>query len=148
VRRALLTSILTALAACLALAGHARAGEIVVVGHPDLPVDTLTVAELKRIYIGEETFLADVKLQPIDYSHPGPLAEAFLGAVVGMDPPHFHGWWVKEVFHGSGIPPRPAGDVAEVLRLVASEPGSIGYVPAESLVGVTSVKRLLSLPMP
>jgi hypothetical protein len=148
VPRAFVLSVLAALAACLAAVPAARAGDIVVVAHPDLPVDTLSVEDLRRIYVGEETFVGDVKLQPIDYTHQGPVAEAFLGAVVGMDAPHFHAWWVKEVFHGGGLPPRMAADVADVLRLVATEPGSVGYVPAASLVGVTSVKRVQTLHLP
>lgn len=139
---------LLAAALLLLWAGKARAGEIVVVANPALPVDHLTLAEVKSIYVGEMTFLGGVKLDPLDYSHGGPAAEAFFAAVVGMDPPHFHGWWVKQVFHGGGIPPLMVDDVAEVLRMVAAEPGAIGFVPAESLAGVTTVKRLLSLPAP
>jgi hypothetical protein len=139
---------LLAAAALLLAAGKARAGEVVVVAHPELPVDQLTLAELKRIYVGEKTFLGGIKLEPLDYAHPCAAADTFFEAVMGMDPPHFHGWWVKQVFHGGGIPPLMLDDAAAVLRMVASEPGAIGFVPAEDLKGVTTVKRLLSLPAP
>jgi hypothetical protein len=130
-----------------AFAGVARAEDVVVVGNPALPVDSVSTRDLKRIYVGEKTFVGGVKVEPLDYTHAGPVAEAFLRAVVGMDATRFHAWWVKEVFHGGGIPPRRVEDPAEVLRLVASEPGAIGYVPAGSLAGNPPVKRLLSLPI-
>lgn len=135
-------------AVLLSFAGAAWAGDVVVIGHPGLPVDSLSAKELKRIYVGEKTFVAGVKVQPIDYTHAGPVAAAFLQSVVGMDPKRFHAWWVKEVFHGAGIPPRMVDDPAAVLRVVASEPGAIGYVPADSLRGVTTVKRLYTVSDP
>jgi len=140
-------SALAVAAVLLSFAGPAWAEEVVVVGNPALPVDSVSTEDLKRIYVGEKTFVGDVKVDALDYTHAGPVAEAFLRAVVGMEAKRFHAWWVKEVFHGGGIPPRRVEDPAEVLRLVASEPGAIGYVPASSLAGNTSVKRLLSLPI-
>jgi hypothetical protein len=131
-----------------AVTAPARAGEIVVVGNPGLPVDTISAEDLRRIYIGEEAFLQGVRLLPIDYNGEGPLATAFLAAVVNMDPGHFHAWWVRQVFHGDALPPRTVDTVDQALQLIASEPGAIGYVPAERLAGVESVKRLLSLPVP
>ena len=137
-----------ALWALLAWAGPAGAGEIVVVAHPAQPVDALTAEEIKDIYVGEQTFVEQVKVQPVDYVGRGPLAEDFLGAVVGMTAGRFRAYWVKQVFHGGRVPPRMVDGTEEALRVVAAEPGAIGYVPAEALKGVTSVKRVHTLRVP
>jgi len=38
--------------------------------------------------------------------------------------------------------------VPAVVQAVAAQPGAIGYVPAESLAGVTTVKRLYTVSAP
>ena len=136
------------LAALLAWAGPAAAGQIVVVGHPGLPVETLSADDLRAIYVGERTFVARTKVYPVEYAVTDEVSEGFLRTVVGMSPARFETYWIKEVFQSGRLPPRKAMNADEVLRLVAADPGAIGYVPADALRGVTSVKRLLSLTVP
>jgi len=136
------------LAGFLAWTGPAAAGTIVVVANPALPVETLTVEDLRAIYIGERTYVARVKVNPVQYSGADAVSEAFLRAVVGMSPNQFEIYWVKEIFHSGRLPPRQAENAAEMVRVVSIVPGAIGFVPAEALKGVTSVKRLLSLTVP
>jgi hypothetical protein len=128
--------------------GATGAAEIVVVAHPDLPVDALSAEEVRAIYRGELPFVARVKVQPVGYNGDGVLADAFLRKVVGMNSRRFNTYWIKEVFHSGRLPPRMVDDIDEMLRLVAGEPGAIGFVPASSLKGVTSVKRLYTVSVP
>jgi len=139
---------LAAVAVLVSLAGTAWAGDVVVIGNPALPVNSLSAAELKRIYVGDKGFVGEVKVEPLDYLNEEGAASVFLEGVVGMNPARFHAWWVKEVFHGGGIPPRRMDGVPAVVQAVAAQPGAIGYVPAESLAGVTTVKRLYTVSAP
>jgi hypothetical protein len=136
------------LAALLAWAGPAAAGQIVVVAHPGLPVKTLSAEDIKAIYIGQLTFVAGTKVYPVDYALTDGVSESFLRTVVGMSPERFQTYWIKEVFHSGRVPPRKVVNADEVLRMVAADPGAIGYVPAEALKGVTSVKRLFAVTVP
>ena len=132
----------------LAWAGVAGAGEIVVVAHPTLPVESLSADELRGIYKGEVIFVARMKVHPVTYANRVPVFEGFLGSVVGMTPGQYEGYWIKEVFHSGRVPPRKAVSPADVVGIVATEPGAIGYVPAEALRGVNSVKRVYSVRIP
>lgn len=136
------------LAALLAWTGAAGAAEIVVVGHTDLPVDSLSAEQVRAVYLGELTFVERVKVQPVGYAGHGAISDGFLHTVVGMDPRRYETYWIKEVFHSGRLPPRMVGDADEMLRVVAGEAGAVGYVPAGSLAGVTSVKRLYTVSVP
>lgn len=136
------------LAGFLAWVGPTAAGTIVVVANPGLPVETLSADDLRAIYLGKQTFVARMKVNPVKYAGRDAVSESFLRAVVGMSPNQFEAYWVKEVFRSGRLPPRQAVNAGEMVRVVSADPGAIGYVPAEALQGVTSVKRLLSLSVP
>lgn len=136
------------LAALVAWADPALARDIVVVANPALPVETLSTDDLRAIYLGERTYVARMKVFPVAYATSDLVTEGFLRAVVGKTPSQFEAYWVKEIFHSGRLPPRKALSVADVLRIVATDPGAVGYVPAEALQGLDSVKRLFSLTVP
>lgn len=136
------------LSALLAAAGTAAAAEIVVVAHPDLPVDALSAGQLRNVFVGELTFVGRVKVLPVGYEDSSTMSDGFLRAVVGMDSRRYRVYWIKEVFHSGRVPPRMVQGVDEMLRIVATEPGAIGYVPAERLEGVSTLKRLYTVSVP
>jgi ABC-type phosphate transport system substrate-binding protein len=41
--------------------------------------------------------------------------------------------WAKLYFTGRGIPPREGTDSKEVIKLISSTPGAIGYIEKSSL---------------
>jgi ABC-type phosphate transport system substrate-binding protein len=53
-------------------------------------------------------------------------------------------YWSRSIFTGKGEPPRKVADDAEVMALVAADPGVIGYVGIQSVN--SSVKVLLKIP--
>lgn len=132
----------------LLASGLARAGEVVVVAHPDFPLDHLSAAEVKKIYLGEKKFVGDVKVQPVQLARSEGVTEGFLQETIGLTVSGFESYWIKEVFKGGRVPPRKVQDAAQMLDTVARERGAIGYVAAESLAGADGVKRLLTVQVP
>lgn len=129
----------------LASSVPALAEQIVVIGHPDLPKDSLTVGELKRIYLGRMQFMGGTKLIPADYRSSAPIKKVFLNVALGMTPYTFQSYWVKEVFKSGAIPPHKEDVPEELIILVKQTSGAIGYVYASDLQGVKGVKILLRL---
>lgn len=107
---------------------------IAIVVHPDLPIDGLSVAQIRDIYAGSITnwqFVGGPDLPIEAYSRP---AEA------GGTPEFF----VENVLLGNGFGNQVAivGDTTEGIRQVARHPGSIYYASAPELVGQCTVKAL------
>jgi hypothetical protein len=128
--------------------GAARAGEVVVVAHAALPADSLTQKDVKRIFLGDKGFVGDTKLKLVGYANDDAMTEGFMKAALGMDGDRFRSYWVKEVFRSGRIPPRKVANSDEVLKTVAAEPGSVGFVPAEALAGAGGVKKVFSITVP
>jgi hypothetical protein len=138
-----------ALLAALALqAAPARAGEIVVVVHDGVPAQSLTAQDVKRILLGDRTFIGETKLHVMGYLRDDPVADAFLKAVLGMSANAYRRYWVKEVFRSGRLPPRNVAGARAVLRHVAEEPGGIGFVPAEVAAGAAGVRVVFSVTVP
>lgn len=123
----------------------AAAEQIVVIGHPDLPKDSLTMVELKRIYLGQIQFLGGTRLVPLDYRGGADVKKSFLNAALGMTPYSYQSFWVKEVFKSGAIPPHKEVVAKELIVTVMQTPGAIGYVYQSDLQGVQGVKVLLRL---
>jgi len=132
----------------LLLTVPAWAGEVAVVANADLPLDRLNAAEVKKIFLGEKSFVGEAKIHPLDYTGTAAVRDAFFGGAMGLTPSAFDTYWLKEVFRSGRVPPGRVEDVDEMLRKVAEQPGAIGYVPVERLAGVTGIKRVLVLSAP
>jgi hypothetical protein len=104
------------------MAGVALAQRIVVIANNGLH---LSADELVDVFLGDRHFAGGVKLVPVDN---GPLQEAFVTRVLGMNVTKYNGTWAKKSFReGFNPPPVKSGD-AEVTEYVRRTPGAIGYV--------------------
>jgi hypothetical protein len=115
-----------AILACLAIAGTvtlpAAAGDLYVIANPSL---ALTADDIRDIYIGDKQMAGGVKLVPLDN---GAQQKEFLEKVLKLDGAKYNAIWIKKGFRdGLNAPALKSGD-AEVVAMVKSNPGAIGYV--------------------
>jgi len=99
------------------------------VAHADIYViansDGLAAADVRDIFLGEKRAAGAVRLVPIDNSA---LQAEFLSKVLKLNSARYKTLWTKKSFReGLNAPPVKAGD-AEVLGVVKSTPGAVGYV--------------------
>jgi len=109
---------------------------VVVIANEGVPVDSISVAALKNIYIGRTTYWADgqsVAITVLD-NQISDKTDVALAEVSGMDASHFKTFWQRMVFSGRGQEPDKADDAAAVVAHVASTKGAIAIVPADAVL--------------
>jgi hypothetical protein len=117
----------TLLASLCALASlAATAADLVVIAHPGV---TISADEVREVFVGEKQLAGGVKLVPLDNAS----AQAdFLSKVVKVDSVKYQSIWTKKGFRdGLTAPSVKSGD-QEVINVVKSTPGAIGYVSKAS----------------
>jgi TonB family protein len=126
-RRQLLT-----LVATLAMTGslHAFAGEIKVIANTSVKTDTISVREIERVFLEQNSSLSDgTHVEPV-IEKDGAVHEAFLQQYLGRTNDDLQSYYRALVFTGRGSMPRELGSDAEVVAYVSKNRGAIGYVSA------------------
>lgn len=127
-----------------AAAQAAGAGEIAVVVHPSTPIDSLSLTELRRIFLGEQQFWRDLT-RIVLFIHPPGSAEreAVLRLVYRMTEPDFRRYWITKVFRAEvAAGPKIVYNSDMAQRLVAAIPGTIALLPAREVNASLRVVRI------
>jgi len=123
--RLLMTAWITILAAQF---GQAR--DIKVIANPSVKAGSLTVSELRGIYLLERKALTDGSpVEPV-LQKAGAAHEAFFKQYLNRDSEEVRTYYQRLVFTGKGSMPKRFGSDAEVVAYVAQTRGAIGYVSA------------------
>src|ERR1035438_1624569 len=119
---------------------NALAGDVKVIANSSVKVDTISAAELKRVFLEEKISLGDgTHVEPV-LEKDGPVHEAFLQEYLGISEDDLHMHYRALVFTGRGFTPKVLGSDAEVVAYVAQTRGAIGYVSsAASAEGVKTI---------
>ncbi|MFZ5570081.1 MAG: substrate-binding domain-containing protein [Thermodesulfobacteriota bacterium] len=120
-----------------------KTGDVIIIGHQNLPIDSLALNDLKLIYKGEKTLWPDD--QPILFvTLPGgDVHDMFVTTYLRKTPSQYSRYWKKLIFSGRGFPPRALKNEAGVVSYVRKTPGAIGYVSRQTkLAGVKRIHIL------
>lgn len=105
---------------------------LVVVAHPDVPVDTISARELRRIYLGKSRrWSGGLTIRPVMLDR-GEFLARFVDEALGRTEENFSVYWKRMIFTGKGRPPRMFETVDELAFYVSMTPGAIGYLPADA----------------
>lgn len=139
------TSFLRTLAAGLvaaALCHSATAGELVVIVSSKSPVSSLRQEQVADIFLGQVARLPGMaEVVAVDQVIGSPERDEFYAKVTSKTRPLVKAYWTKMIFTGRGQPPREVGNSAAIRKLVADNPGLIGYIDKSALDA--SVKAVL-----
>ena len=128
----------------LILAPFAALSEVVVVVHPSVSFDSMSVDDVSRLFLGKSKKFPDGSPAiPLNQDDGTSARDTFNERVCKKNASQYKAYWSKLVFTGKGTPPKDAGDGNGVKGLVASNPNMIGYIDA-SLVDA-SVKVVYKL---
>lgn len=134
---------LACVAACL-FASTAYA-EVVVIVNPKTPENSLSSQDTAMIFLGRKSVLGKgTRITPVDQNEGSTLRDAFYQKVADKNPGQMKAYWSTMIFTGRGTPPAAAVDSMEVRNIVASMPGTMGYIDATEVDD--SVKVILTLP--
>lgn len=123
----------------LALLSMTAQSAVVVIVHPSNS-SSLDVAAINRIFTGKEkSFSNGNKAIPISQVSTAPATDEFNEKVLSKTAAQLKAYWSKLVFTGKGTPPKEMSDDQEVLKLVASNPDTIGYISASAVDSTVKV---------
>ena len=120
-----------------------KGGDIAVVVNPATPVDELTMADVRRVFLGERQYWkSDL---PVILLVRAPVArerDVVLKTIYQMSEGQFRQYWIGKVFRAeTSSGPKIVYSNEMIAELVASIPGSIGFVDASNIPkGVKVVK--------
>lgn len=134
----------SALAAMLAF-GSAGAADLVVIVSARAPVTALRADQVADIFLSESNRFPDGgEAIPVDQQVGTALRDEFYEKLARRSPALMRAYWTKMIFTGRGQPPREVPGSAAVRKLVAENPGMIGYIDRSALD--STVRAVLMVP--
>lgn len=121
--------LVAAMLPAVAFADSAPMTDILIIGHPDLPVDTLPLSELKLIFKGEHALWSDTLPITFVLLRGGPAHTTFVKQYLRKTPQQYSRYWKKLIFSGRGFPPPTFNTPEKAVAYIKETPGAIGYVP-------------------
>jgi len=109
-------------------AGNAQAGSVKIIANPSVKANTISVDELKSVFLEEKTSLKDGSHAEPVLEKGGATHEAFVKDYLGKTDAALQTYYRSMVFSGQGSMPKAVGTDAEVVAYVAKTKGAIGYV--------------------
>ena len=116
----------------LIVALPAMAGEVKIVANPSVTADSISVAELRSVFLLQRRTLRDGSpVEPVLQKR-GATHEAFLRQYLNRDSEEIHIYYQGLVFTGKGSMPKQLDSDTDVIAYVARSRGAIGYVNGAS----------------
>lgn len=124
----LIPALLLALAPGLACAG------VAVIAHPATTADSLSAEQVSQIFLGRTRAFPDGSpVLSINMAEGTETRALFLDQVLGKTEQQIRAHWSRMVFTGKAKPPRNAQNRDDLIRIVSSTPGMVGYVDDKNL---------------
>lgn len=109
-------------------AGISNAEWVVIVSKAN-PTQTVTQADVEKIFLGKLKLFPDGSSAiPLDMPEKSAEKSAFYQHAVGKSESQLRSYWSRIIFTGSGAPPKAVESPADMLKLVAENPNTIGYI--------------------
>lgn len=127
----------------LILSMPALAGGVKVIANASVKENSITVEELREIYLLQRgTLKSGSRVLPV-LQNGGATHDAFVRGYLGRDAEEMRIYYQGLVFTGKGLMPKELHSDAEVVAYVSGRSGAIGYVSSET--DTVGVKMLMVL---
>ena len=123
------------------------ADALAIIVHRSNPVDTITLNELRRIFMLDTQTWPHGRKITVVLREKGQAERAeAISLVCGMSESEYERHVLFQTFGGNvGWGPRAINSASAMLRFVFNAPGAIGYVPADGADGSTKILRVNGL---
>ena len=124
--------------------GEREFGEIAIVVNSSNPTEDLSVAEVRRILLGERMFWAgNVQIKLVLRERGAKEREQVLSRLLKMNDEAFDGHWRAKVFRGEAPgEPLAVTTTAQVAQYVTRLPGAIAFMPVKSRSSELKIVKL------
>jgi len=130
-------AILAAALCASGLAGSppAAEGDVAIVVRPDVPVDNLTFAELRRLMLGDRQFwTSNLKVTLLVRAPGAREREVVLKTIYQMSEAQFRQYWIAKVFRAEAASgPRIVYSNETAAELASAIPGAVAFVEAANV---------------
>lgn len=117
--------------------------QVKVIANHSVRADTITLAELRSVFLEERRSLSDGShVEPV-LTRDGSAHEAFLKEYLGKTDDALQNYYRTLVFTGTGLMPKILHSDLEVISYVSKTRGAIGYVDGGAEVGDLKVLTIL-----
>jgi len=108
---------------------------VAIVVHPQVPIDDLSLAQLKSIFLAEQQHWPDrSRITLLVRAPQAPERDLVLNEVYGMSEDRYRQYWIAKMFRAEVASGPKIVFSTDMLRdLVAVIPGSIGFVPVSAV---------------
>ncbi len=111
------------------------------------PVKTLTLVELRRIFMKQSRMWPHAEaMVPVDWDGTSAVPQAFSRQVLNRSVREMAEYWVQQSITQGVTPPSTQRSARAVLRFVASVPGAISYVPVADVDDTVNAIKVSGLP--
>jgi len=115
--------------------------DVLIIVNKKLPVDTLSMDEIKDIFQRKKTVWDDGEKITIALIESGRTHQNFVRYYIHKTPAQYHRYWKKLIFSGRGVPPLTFRSENSLMAHVALTKGAIGYISSKiKPVGVKVIR--------
>lgn len=107
--------------------------EVVVISLKDTPLNSVSLDELRKRWMGESKLIKQIRVDIIDLNELQRDRFDFYQGILGISNRQLKAYWAKQVFRGNGFPPRMLESDADVMYWISEAPNRIGYINSENL---------------
>ncbi len=134
----------TLAAAVAPVPSAAQASPVAVVVNAKAPVDSLSLGELRRLFLGARQFWGDgTRVTLLVLPEGNPARDVSLRLVYQMGEGEYRQYWVAKIFRAEvASGPKIVYSVEQGRRVVAATPGAILLLPAAAVDGSVKVVRI------
>ncbi len=122
--------------------GAQGAGDVAIVVHPDVPVDNVTIADLRRIVLGDREFWpAGVRITLLLRAPVAHERDVVLKTLCQMTEAQFRQHWIGKVFRAdTALAPKIVYSTEMAVDMVTRHPGAVAFIDASRVRGLKVVK--------
>ncbi len=117
---------------------------IIFIVNKKLPIETLTMDEIKDIFQRKKTLWDDGDNITIALLEGGRTHQSFVRYYIHKTPAQYHRYWKKLVFSGRGIPPLTFRSEKSLMSHIALTAGAIGYISSRIKPAGVKVIRIVT----
>ncbi|HJU72117.1 MAG TPA: hypothetical protein VJ717_00115 [Gemmatimonadaceae bacterium] len=149
-RSAIVAFVLAMFTARIPFAAGAKAGHegaidhFAVIVHPSTSVGDVSIAQLRRVFLGEQQFWPGGSRVVLFIHEPGSGSRSVvLRQLYQMNEGEFRRYWIAKTFRDDVTTgPKIVSSTALAKRLTATIPGAIAVIPADAVDGTVKVLRV------
>ncbi|MBN2370799.1 MAG: hypothetical protein JXO72_09935, partial [Vicinamibacteria bacterium] len=111
----------------------ASAQDFKVVAHPSVKVESVSRADLSRIFLKKQAKWPDgTAVIPVDLPTGSKIRDAFSAAIHQKGTSAVDAYWQKQIFSGRDVPPITKANDGDMIAYVRANSGAVGYVSANA----------------